>query len=136
MRPAETPLPSPVLASRTELISPVLLAPEHAPSGAWQDTHAPACTPEPHLKESYRRVRSHVVIRLPVPVLSGCSSVGVDNTLDRSAPIARRPLSGIEPRPMLLGVNRSKGMLLLGLRVILSNLLPLLSFRSVRSGLE
>ena len=71
-----------------------------------------------------------MVIRLPVPELSGCSSVGVDNTLDRSAPIARRPLSGIEPRPMLLGVNRSKGMLLLGLWVTLSNLLPLLSFRA------
>jgi len=30
---------------------------------------------------------------------------------------------------MLVGVNRSKGMLLLGLWVILSNLLPMLSLR-------
>lgn len=30
---------------------------------------------------------------------------------------------------MLLGVNRSKGMLLLGLWVVLSNLLPLLNLR-------
>jgi hypothetical protein len=36
---------------------------------------------------------------------------------------------------MLQGVNRSKGMLLLGLWVILSNLLPLLSLRIPNSGL-
>jgi hypothetical protein len=36
---------------------------------------------------------------------------------------------------MLFGVNRSKGMLLLGLWVILSNLLPLLSLRIPNSTL-
>jgi hypothetical protein len=36
---------------------------------------------------------------------------------------------------MLLSVNRSKGMLLLGLWVILTNLLPLLSLRIPNSNL-
>ena len=36
---------------------------------------------------------------------------------------------------MLLGVNRSKGMVLLGLWVILSNLLPLLGLRIPNSTL-
>jgi hypothetical protein len=36
---------------------------------------------------------------------------------------------------MLFGVNRSKGMLLLGLWVILSNLLPLLSLRIPNTNL-
>lgn len=48
---------------------------------------------------------------------------------DRSAAVARRRLGTIEFRPMLLSVNRSKGMLLLGRWVILSNLLPLLNLR-------
>ncbi len=36
---------------------------------------------------------------------------------------------------MLFGVNRSKGMLLLGVWVILSNLLPLLSLRVPNSNI-
>jgi hypothetical protein len=54
--------------------------------------------------------------------------------VQRSAPVARRTLSGLEARPKLQGVNRSKGMLLLGLWVILSNLLPLLSLRIPNSS--
>jgi hypothetical protein len=38
-------------------------------------------------------------------------------------------------RPTLKSVNRSKGMLLLGLWVILSNLVPLLSIRVPNTGL-
>jgi hypothetical protein len=68
--------------------------------------------------------------RLPARSRTG----GQPAVVQRSAPVARRTLSGLEAPPMLQGVNRSKGMLLLGLWVILSNLLPLLSLRIPNSS--
>jgi hypothetical protein len=41
----------------------------------------------------------------------------------------------VQAAPMLVAVNRSKGVLLLGVWVILSNLLPLLSLRIPNSNI-
>ena len=54
---------------------------------------------------------------------------------DRSGVVARYWRSGVKTRPTLIAVNRSKGMLLLGLWVILSNLLPMLSLRIPNANL-
>ena len=56
-------------------------------------------------------------------------------TSDRNAAVAPRTLPVKRNRAYARSVNRSKGMLLLGVWIILSNLLPLLSLRVPNSGI-